>query len=146
MQKALAAIIALPVFAFSLAIADEDPRQVRHELMESVRDAAKPVGAMLKGEEAFDAETVMASLDTMDEVSGKFGDLFPPGTDTGMDTEAAPAIWEDREGFEAALAKWADAVDNAIAVQPQSLEELKPAAGPVFQACKNCHDNYRLED
>lgn len=140
----------LPAAALALvatmAFADDDPRHVRHELMEDVGGAAKPVGNILKGEDAFDAATVMESLETMDEVAAQFGDLFPPGSDTGMDTEAAPAIWEDREGFEDALAKWSDAVDKAIDLQPQSLEELKPAAGPVFQACKNCHDDYRIED
>ena len=128
-----------------LAVADEDPRHERHELMEDVRDGAKPLGAMLKGEADYDAAVVAASLETFLDVSAVFGDLFPPGTETGMDTEAAPAIWEDREGFNQALADWRSAVEAAATASPASLEDAKPVLGPIFNACKNCHDTYRIE-
>lgn len=137
--------------AFALAfttplLAGDDPIHERHELMEGVGDAAKPIGQMLKGEREFDAAVVMASFETFDDASARFGELFPPGSETGQDTEAAPAIWEDRAGFEEALATWADAVDAAIAANPQTLDETKPVAGEIFNACKGCHDDYRIED
>ena len=72
---------------------------------------------MLRGEAEFDAAVVEESLDTWRSVGSKFGSLFPEGTETGQGTEAAPAIWEDREGFDDALARWRDAVDTAIAAQ-----------------------------
>lgn len=137
------------VFLAMLAVpaaAEEDPRKKRHELMESVRDAAKPVGKMLRGDEAFDATVLMNSLGTWKEVSAVFGDLFPEGTETGMDTEAAPAIWEDRQGFEEKLADWRNATLAAIDAAPQTLDEARPVVGPAFNTCKNCHDNYRIED
>jgi cytochrome c556 len=137
---AAALLFVAPLFAA------DDPIHERHELMEGVGDAAKPVGQMLKGEREFDAAVVMASFETFDDASAQFGDLFPPGSETGQDTEAAPAIWEDRAGFEEALATWADAVDAAIAAKPQTLDETKPVAGEVFKACKGCHDTYRIKD
>ena len=142
---ALSAVIALSLAA-PLAIAEDDPIHERHELMESVGDAAKPVGAMLRGQSEFDAGVLMESLKVWKKVGGKFGDLFPEGTETGGGTEAAPAIWEDREGFNAALAEWREAVDAAIEANPDSLEAAKPVAGKVFNTCKNCHDTYRIED
>ena len=137
------------VFSFAvsaLAVAGDDPRHERHELMEDVRDAAKPVGQMLRGEAEFDADALMTSLKVFHAASGKFGELFPEGTETGMNTEAAPAIWEDREGFDQALADWRAAVETAMEAQPATLEDAKPVVGPVFNACKNCHDNYRIEE
>ncbi len=130
----------------SLAIADDDPRHERHELMEGVGDAAKVIGPMLKGERDFDADALMTALKVFQDVSAQFGDLFPAGSESGMGTEAAPAIWEDREGFEAALDEWRQAVDAAIEANPGSLDAAKPVAGPIFNACKNCHDSYRIED
>lgn len=130
----------------TIALAGDDPRHERHELMESVGDAAKPIGQMFKGERDYDAAIVMTSLETWHDVSTKFGDLFPPGSDTGEGTEAAPAIWEDREGFETALAEWRSATQNAIEAAPQTLEAAKPIVGQVFNTCKNCHDTYRIED
>lgn len=131
----------------SIAIAeDDDPRHERHELMEGVGKAAKPIGKMLKGELDYDAEVVMASLQTWHDASMKFGELFPAGTETGMDTEAAPSIWEDRAGFEEALGKFRAAAEAAIEANPTTLEAAKSTVGPVFQTCKGCHDNYRIED
>ena len=141
--------IAFPVAALavaSLAVAGEDPRHERHELMEGVGDAAKPVGAMLKGEKGYDADVAMNSFRTFKTASEKLGGLFPPGSESGEGTEAAPAIWEDREGFDAAIATWQEAIAAAIAAAPATLEEAKPVAGEVFNACKACHDNYRIEE
>ena len=131
----------------SVAFAEgDDPRHERHELMEDVRDAAKPVGEMFRGELEFDAEVVKTSLATWHSASLAFGDLFPEGTETGMNTEAAPAIWEDRAGFDAALTKWREAIEAAQAAAPMTLEEAKPTVGPVFKTCKGCHDTYRIEE
>ena len=143
--------IQFPLILVALAVAgsvfaDDDPRHERHELMEGVRDAAKPVGLMLRGEAEFDSEQLMQSLNVWKDAAGKFGGLFPEGTETGMDTEAAPTIWTDRAGFDEALAKWASAVDTAIEASPDTLEAAKPVVGPVFQTCKGCHDNYRISD
>jgi cytochrome c556 len=130
----------------SISVADDsDPRHERHELMEDVRDAAKPVGQMFKGELEFDAEVVRSSLQTWHDASLVFGDLFPEGSETGMDTEAAPAIWEDRAGFDAALTKWRDAIEAAQAAAPMTLEDARATVGPVFKTCKGCHDGYRIE-
>ena len=147
MRSLIVLSILVPALAMTtLASASDDPRQERHELMESTRDAAKPIGQMMRGEADYDAEVLMASLNTMLDVADRFGGLFPPGTETGMDTEAAPAIWEDREGFDEALANWRSALEAAVAAGPATLEEARPAVGPVFRACKDCHDSYRIED
>ena len=144
--KSRSLLVAISLAFTTPLLAGDDPIHERHELMEGVGDAAKPIGQMLKGEREFDAAVVMASFETFDEASARFGELFPPGSETGQDTEAAPAIWEDRAGFEEALAAWAEAVDAAIAANPQTLDETKPVAGEIFNTCKGCHDDYRIED
>ena len=132
-------------FAVSSALAQESPQEQRHELMEGVKEAADPIGAMMKGEAPFDAAVVMQSLKTFQEAPPVYITLFPEGTETGYDTEAKSTIWTDRAGFEAALRTFSDAVDAAIAAAPQDLESLNAAAGPVFKACKDCHEGYRVE-
>lgn len=139
-------LVAAALAMVSVAVAGDDPIHERHEMMEGVRDAAKPLGRMLKGESEYDAEVVRASLATFADAGKTFGDLFPEGTETGGSTEAAPAIWEDRAGFEEALAQWKNATDAAIAAKPATLEEAKPLLGDVFGGCKNCHDTYRIEE
>jgi cytochrome c556 len=136
-------ILALAIAAASLASAADDVATARHELMEGVRDAAKPVGAMLKGERDFDADTVRRSLATFADAGERLGDLVPEGSEGG---EAAPAIWEDPDGFEAAIQEFSDATATAIEANPQSLDQARPVVQPVFGACKNCHDTFRIEE
>ncbi len=145
-SKILVSLLAAALAASSLALAEHSPQHERHELMEGVGKAAKVIGGMLRGDTEYDAAAVAESLGTFKHAAGKFGGLFPEGSETGEGTEAAPAIWEDREGFNAALQDLADAVDAAIAAAPATLDEAKPTLGPIFQACKSCHDNYRIED
>ena len=73
------------------------------------------IGKMLEGESPFDAAAAMEAMKTWEAAADPFGDLFPEGTETGYDTAAKQTVWSDREGFEAALAAWAEAVDAAIA-------------------------------
>ena len=128
----------------SIAVASDDPREQRHELMEGVRDAAKVIGAMLRGELEYDASAAMESLQVFKAGASEFGDLFPEGSQEG--SEASPAIWEDRAGFDQALQNWRDATETAIAAAPANLEDAKLVLGPIFKTCKGCHDEYRIED
>jgi len=145
-KKTLISSFLAATLAFtSLALAGGTPQHERHELMESAKEAAKVVGPMLQGEREYDNAAAMESLKTWAHVADKVGGLFPEGSETGEDTEAAPAIWEDREGFDAALAEWSDAINAAIEANPATLEEAKPVLGAVFGKCKNCHDTYRIE-
>ena len=139
----LACVLVLSPFAIA---SDQAPQQLRQDVMKDVRQAAKPVGNMLRGNEEFDADTLMASLQVFSEAASQYGDLFPEGSESGFETEAAPAIWEDRAGFDEALTAFADATSLAIESAPQSLEEARATVSPVFKTCKGCHDNYRIED
>ena len=132
--------------AMQLSVASESPQEQRHELMEDVREHAKTIGRMLEGENAFDAGAAMGALRAWSEAATVFGGMFPEGSESGYDTRATPAVWSDREGFDAALSAWSGAVDAAIAANPQDLESLQAAAGPVFKKCKACHEDYRLEE
>jgi len=130
----------------SVAMAGTDPILERQDLMKSTRDAAKVIGGMLKEEQPFDAEAAMSAFETWKKTATTAGDLFPEGSETGHDTEAKETIWTDRAGFESKLADFGTQVDAAIAAKPENLEALKAAAGPVFQTCKGCHEEYRVEE
>jgi len=145
MSRIFVSTILSSVFIATVAFAGSDPIKERQHLMEETRDAAKVVGGMLKGKTEFDAEAAMAALKTWKNTATKAGDLFPEGSETGHDTEAKSTIWSDRAGFDEKMADFNTAVDVAIAAKPDSLEALKPVAGPIFNTCKGCHDGYRVE-
>jgi cytochrome c556 len=145
MSRIFVSTILSSVFIATVAFAGSDPIKERQHLMEETRDAAKVVGGMLKGNTEFDAEAAMAALKTWKNTATKAGDLFPEGSETGHDTEAKSTIWSDRAGFDEKMADFNTAVDVAIAAKPDTLEALKPVAGPIFNTCKGCHDGYRVE-
>ncbi len=138
-------IVLSSVFLTSVALAGSDPIKARQHMMEETRDAAKVIGGMVKGEKPFDAEAAMSALKVWKKTATEAGDLFPEGSETGHDTEAKSTIWSDRAGFEDKMAVFNTKVDEAIGANPDSVEALKAVAGPVFQACKGCHDGYRVE-
>ena len=144
-SKTVAACLLLLLPALP-ALAGDSPQEQRHELMEDVGGAAKKIGSMLKGEAEFDAAVANASLEVWAEAAWDFGKLFPEGSETGFDTEAKETIWTDRAGFDEQLAQFGAAAEAAVEANPQDLEALKAAAGPVFKVCKSCHESYRVDD
>lgn len=145
MSRIFVSIILSSIFVTGAAIAESDPIEARQHLMEETRDGAKVIGGMLKGEKTFDAEAAMAALKTWKKTAAEAGELFPEGSESGHDTEAKSTIWSDRAGFDEKMAIFSTEVDAAIDANPDSLDALKAAAGPVFKACKGCHDGYRIE-
>jgi len=136
------------LFTVALALtatvgASEDIAKERSEMMKDVRNATKPVGAMLRGDADFDPVQLQASLAVYADAGSRLGNLVPDGSQGG---EAAPAIWEDPEGFKAAIEQWQDATTAAMVADPQDLETAKPIVGAVLKNCKGCHDSYRIED
>ena len=76
--------------------------------------------------------------------------MFPPGTgegETSADSQALPAIWQDRPGFDRAAANYASATARLAALAAandtagftKQLEE-------VDQACAVCHAFYKAGD
>ena len=87
----------------------------------------------------------MAALKTWKKTATEAGELFPEGSEKGHETEARMTIWSDRDGFNEKMEVFNTRVDAAIAANPDSLKALNTAAGPIFKACKSCHEGYRVD-
>lgn len=69
--------------------------------------------------------------------------MFPPGSATPS-SEALPAVWSDRKGFEAKAAAYAAAADTlAKAAAAGDAAAFAAAHGEVGKTCQSCHDAYR---
>jgi cytochrome c556 len=73
---------------------------------------------------------------------------FPAGTgpDSGVKTDAKPEVWTDAAGFATAREafireanKWAQLTNSA------NVSAWKEGAASLGQACKGCHDKYRVK-
>lgn len=140
----LAAIIS--VTALSVApVSAQDAIAERQQAMKSVGGAMRVVGGMARGQVDFDAAAALEAFETMNEVAGRYGSLFPEGSETGGETEAKDTIWSDRAGFEAEIAKFESATAAAVAAAPQDMDSFRAAFGPVGQSCGSCHEVYRID-
>ncbi|GGB50488.1 cytochrome C556 [Roseibium aquae] len=126
-----------------------DPIAVRKAVMQSVGAAAGLGGGMMKGEIAYTPAAGKAAIASMNAAALSYGDFFPEGSESGGDTTAAAAIWEDRAGFAQELAKFASATGGAMQASgkdgPADLDAFKAAFGPVLQTCKSCHEGFRVK-
>ncbi len=122
-----------------------EPQEMRQEMMKKVGGATGAMAKMVKGEADFDQAKVIEALTTISETMAGFPAQFPEGSETGMDTEAAPAIWTNMDDFKKKSMALKTDADAAIANPPADLDGLKTVFGPLTKNCGACHETYRLK-
>jgi len=69
---------------------------------------------------------------------------FVPGSESGHDTRALPALWKEMPKVKELNDKMvAETGKLAVAAKSGNLDQLKAAFGPAAQTCKACHDDFR---
>lgn len=120
------------------------PIEKRQAAMKTIGGSTKTIGDMLKGSTAFDAAKANAAMAAMQGAMAGFGDYFPEGSESAT-SEAAPAIWTDRAGFDAVLAKFKADIDAGVAAAPGDQAGVQAAFGQIAANCKTCHQGYRVK-
>jgi len=144
-------VLSLSAFLLTTAAvtAADDPIAVRQAIMQAVAASAGTSSAMIKGELEYNPAVAKAAIATFNAAAQSYGEFFPEGSNTG-DTEASPAIWENPEGFQQALAKFQSDAANAMNASgregPADLAAFRSAVTPVLSNCTSCHENFRLDD
>lgn len=139
--------LALAAATVSVAIAQDQPPQVeRWELMDEMGDQAKIMGDMVKGETEWDAAAVDEALGIIIADSERFPALFPEGSETGHDTRALPAIWQNKADFDQKSQDLVVAATAARETVPEGLPAFALAFREMGQTCRACHTEYRAED
>jgi cytochrome c556 len=141
MRRLILAGAALALSA-SAVLADDVIAQ-RQALMKANGKATGPIVAIMKGG-PFDLAAVQNALKTYSDASKKGAALFPDDSKTGGDTEALPAIWQNKKDFDDRLAKLgADAADALDKIKDEaSFKALMPG---VLKNCGGCHELYRAK-
>jgi cytochrome c556 len=134
-----ASLLMLPVSALAqnAAVIKE-----RKDAFKAMGDAAKPTGAMLKGEADFDLAAIKNAIKVYQEKAAILPKLFPDDSKEGEKTEALPAIWENKADFEGRFAKLAEmamAAETSITDADTFAEEWPKVMGN----CGGCHKKYR---
>ena len=142
-MKRTSSAVALLVVGATAAYAASDAISQRQALMKANGKAATAIVAIMKGG-PFDLAVVQSSLKTFINAAQKGPALFPDDSKTGDDTAALPAIWENKDDFNARFAKLgADANDALTKVKDE--ESFKAIVPPIFNNCGGCHEKYRAK-
>jgi cytochrome c556 len=133
----MAAMLILPSHAQTDVIGQ------RKALMKNIAGATRDPGQMLRGQMPFDLAKVKAALETYSDAASKMPTLYPVGSETGGETQASPAIWQNKPDFEARFAKFNSDAKAALAsiTDEASFKANFPA---VTKNCGGCHETYRL--
>ena len=133
------------IVGLSTAHAADEPENIikyRQNVMKGVGAHITNIAAVVKGQVTItdnlmtDAQGVANGLANVDK-------LFPAGTESGK-TNALAAIWEDRAGFNKALADAQAAAKNILdAVASNDIAVIGKALGALGKACGGCHKPYR---
>ncbi|CDX41772.1 cytochrome c [Mesorhizobium sp. CA15] len=139
-------VLAISMLAFAGSVAFADPIKDRQALMKERGKLAGQLSKVVKGEEDFDAAAVLTTLKALQANAEKWDaeKLFPAGSDKG-DTTAAPKIWEDKAGFNAAEDKLLADVKAAVASPPADVDALKAQLNTIGGDCGTCHQTYRIK-
>ena len=102
--------------------------------------AVRLPNSMMRGDVAFDAAKLRASLKTIQDTAVKGKTVFPDNSKVG-DTEALPAAFERKTDLFARF----DALALATRVAADSIKDeaaLKQEWPKILSACTSCHRQY----
>jgi cytochrome c556 len=142
MRRILLLASALAI-GFTSAVA-QDAIATRKQLMKDNGQQARAGAAMVKGDAPFDLAKAQAVLAAYADSAAKMDSLFPPGSQTGGETTAAPRIWESKADFDAKMKKFGDEA-KAAAVATKDLDSFRTNFGAVMRNCGGCHETYRIK-
>lgn len=124
----------------------EDAIKYRQSAMFIMAQHFGRIGAVVKGERAYNKDEVAKNAALAEEMSKLPWDGFVAGSDKG-NTKAKPEIWTDAAKFKSA----ADKMDQEMSKLAQTaksgdLNAVKAQFGATGKACKGCHDDFRKKD
>jgi len=149
-HKLVSSITALAlVLGFSVQVAAEttaeDALKYRQSIMTALKGHAGAISMQTRGL-AGDPAHVSKHADAIAALAAELKTVFQEGSNV-EDSEALPVIWEEPEEFAEALAK-VEAATAALseATASGNMEAIGGAFREVGQACKGCHERFRVDD
>ena len=116
--------------------------KTRMDAMSDMQRAMKEMGSMVRGQQAFAADTVRRHAAAMRGHAERMGSQYPAGSHVPP-SEASVEIWNDAAGFNAAIDDFRGAVSRLEAVVSE--DQFKPAFQEVGGSCRTCHKRFRIE-
>ncbi|MEZ5986898.1 MAG: cytochrome c [Hyphomonas sp.] len=122
--------------------------ELRQGQLKKLGKAFKTISDELKAGEP-DLAAIQAAAASVPVESAGMADWFPAGTgpDSGVKTDALPAIWDDPETFAQKIADFQSASGAlATAAEGGDIASISAAFGETGGTCKSCHQSFRADD
>lgn len=146
----LAATVVASLASVTIAQDAEDPFadtvEMRHGLMLQMSTDIAKVGAMAKGETAYDAAVASKAAANIAAIASVLSmDQFPAGSEyqKAADSFALPAIWASQDDFLSKIANLNTAAATFQTAAGTDLDSLKAGMAALGGACSACHETYR---
>lgn len=142
----LAAVALLAVAPAALADPKpEDAVHYRQGIMMAMAWNLGPMGAMVKGDIAFDAGQFAFNAGRLAVLAPMALEGFPPSS-AGAKSEAKPELWENLDDFKQRMQDLEKATAKLAEVAKSGDEgAMKAEFGAAAKVCKGCHDEYQKE-
>jgi cytochrome c556 len=124
----------------------EDAIKYRQSVFTVMANHFGRIGAMAQGRVPFDAKAAAENAVIVSDMAKLPWAAFVEGSDKGAPIRAKPEVWKDNAKFKGAAEKLvAEVAKLDAAAKSGNFDAVKAAAGAVGGACKNCHDDFRLD-
>lgn len=147
-QTALIAVATSAALTAGVQAADmEAPVKARQAVMKLNGFYMGQLGAMAKGNVAYDAKTAQGAAESLHALATMdTSKMWVPGTsraDLGDTTRAKAEIWTTYPEIGKKSQALKDALGDLVKVAGSGLDGLKGGIGPVGKACGGCHKEFR---
>jgi len=140
---ALGLLVGLTGGTAYVAYAQADAIKARKDNRQQMRAAMGAIKKVI--DDKGNAADVVPHANKMVELSKTFVTQFPAGSNVG-ETKAAPTIWSDWAGFQAAnKATEVAAMNLADAGKSGDLTKVAAAFGATGKTCGDCHNKYQTK-
>jgi cytochrome c556 len=122
--------------------------EARQKALKDTGGAFKAISDQLKADSP-DMARIKAAAASVPTLTDSMADWFPVGSgpESGFETEALPAIWENKDDFLTKVSNFQEAAANLnAAAMGGDAAAISAAFRNTGGTCKACHDEYRLDD
>ncbi|MEM6665818.1 MAG: cytochrome c [Pseudomonadota bacterium] len=130
-----------------MAIAHEGAMGVvkeRMDAMKGVGSSMRPLVAIMRGQSAFDADTVRDAGLAIARHGRVAAEKFPPGSGGGV-SEARDAIWAEDSTFDAKMNAFIARAETLSVSADEGEVAFRAAFQSLAQTCGDCHETYRIK-
>lgn len=148
-RKAIAVVAAMAAFGGGAAViaAPKDTIAARQANFKLIGKSFKGINDEAR-KPASDINAVRGHANALVQAAPKIAGHFPRGTgpETGVKTDALPAIWQNPADFKGWTAKLTDASNKLnAAAKSGNMAQVKAAIPGVGSTCKGCHDGFKAK-